>query len=411
MIDDKLGNHTDVVDSHTNEDKLQLSGDEVELAGTSTRFKLATNSPSAEGFELNDKRQAPTSNLKPIDETANNTKPETNNYPYYTYYSYPAINHPRNSTICPYKQNDGIANYIYYFNKNSYTFMSDKMSEDSISNATSNHPTTRNSRKSNGPRTKTKLPGINDVRQDVNAALNSNVPSFGFNSALNPNRTGSINNGASNIGALNSTGNLGDMNPNDLLANIAIMFDKRFATFEERFEEHEAAIQDRVDAQDEQIQALEEHIGTLTNTVNILVNDVNALRNQPVPLAQPAEPRNGPRDSLLHVTGWPLLNNGDPWVPEPEDVAFTKFNEVTEYIEHTGDDNFICWVKPGLTYWAIGKALALHWADVRYAIPNLDIRSRGERDRNVVIDNSRFHRCTKTWDAAKHGNRKVRVGN
>ena len=228
---------------------------------------------------------------------------------------------------------------------------------------------------------------------------------------MNPNRTAPINNGASNVGALNTGGTLGDMNPNDLLANIATMFDKRFATFEEKFEEQEAAILDRVEAQDDQIHALEEHIGNLTNTVNILVNDVNALRNQPVPLAQPAEPRNGPRDSLLHVTGWPLLNNGDPWVPAPDNAVFARFNEVTDFIEHTGDDNFICWVKPGLTYWAIGKALALHWADVRQAIPNLDIRSRGERGRNVAIDYSRVHRCTKTRDAAKHGNRKVRVGN
>ena len=52
--------------------------------------------------------------------------------------------------------------------------MSDKMSEDSISNATSNHPTMKSSRRSNAPSNKSKLPNISDVRQDPNAALNSN---------------------------------------------------------------------------------------------------------------------------------------------------------------------------------------------------------------------------------------------
>eukprot|EP00801_Mesodinium_rubrum_P002171 Mrub_02171.p1 GENE.Mrub_02171~~Mrub_02171.p1 ORF type:complete len:580 (+),score=119.21 Mrub_02171:78-1742(+) len=410
-------------------------GNDITLACTSTGFKPATNSTNdyanvTNTNEAEDELSEPHNDERDInpglqlDSSGTALHPDTTGMTHgqqgHNHYSYTFIPtlHTRPTTIpttiftvCPVKQN-GELKYIYNYINISYDKMSDNVSNDqSQMSETSNQPTHTDRRKkysSKVPKPKTVLPSVHDTR------VNNN-PNAAKNSALGTpanNRTGQHAPNASNTGSLGSATSMADMNPNDFLANIATLLDTKVREITERMDEHEGVIQDKVDAQDERIEDLENHISDLTNAFNALRQDFEVLRNQPVQPAQLIQGNNnGPKDRILHGTDWPLLPDGDPWVPEQGNAAFAKFFEVVDSIEHTGEYAFIFWARPGFTYWAVGKAIALHWQLIRAFCPNLDIRSRRERGRNAGIDQSRFHLCPKTWDAAKNGNRKVQVGN
>eukprot|EP00801_Mesodinium_rubrum_P003274 Mrub_03274.p1 GENE.Mrub_03274~~Mrub_03274.p1 ORF type:complete len:253 (+),score=76.72 Mrub_03274:708-1466(+) len=199
---------------------------------------------------------------------------------------------------------------------------------------------------------------------------------------------------------LSSTRTMGEMDPT---AFVDMMMARLNTTLDAKLD----VIRTELERQDDTVYYLQEDIDRIKNKVEELTTKVEALQQAgPSPVQySPSRPNTG----ILHVTGWPLNDQNKPWFPDNTHVGFDNFREVVADIEHTGGDSFIINVFPPYTYWAPGKALALNWQNVRQLAPQLDIRSRRERNTpGTTIESSRFHRCTKTWEQAKNGNARTR---
>eukprot|EP00801_Mesodinium_rubrum_P006739 Mrub_06747.p2 GENE.Mrub_06747~~Mrub_06747.p2 ORF type:complete len:261 (-),score=93.18 Mrub_06747:26-808(-) len=238
----------------------------------------------------------------------------------------------------------------------------------------------------------------------LNANLNHNLANQP-RPVVNANAPQADNNGLGQM-------NLGEVNHNEfmanMMANMGIFFDQKITSHNLRLAEKEADFQDRLDNQDDDISKRYEQVENLTNSVANLTNRVHVLTNQLMPA------NNGFglfKDRILHGR-WRINQDGYPWLPNPDNVLLRQFFDVIESIgSGDGENEVIFYTYPQFSYCAAGKAIALCWNVLINDVPNLDIRSNNERARGVLLDQSRFHRCRKSWDRVVNGSKKVNTRN
>eukprot|EP00801_Mesodinium_rubrum_P006592 Mrub_06600.p1 GENE.Mrub_06600~~Mrub_06600.p1 ORF type:complete len:313 (+),score=123.82 Mrub_06600:83-940(+) len=195
-----------------------------------------------------------------------------------------------------------------------------------------------------------------------------------------------------------------------LMTGVGVLIKEKVNVLEEQMADHEEVIQEQIDQQNLVIEQVNVTVANINATINDLRHQITYLQKQNLQIADARGPTRD-KNRILHCTGWALDNTGHPLKPEANNETFAKLYEVVEKVEHTGGDDFILYTNAQYTYWAAGKAIALHWNQIRAVMPHLDIRSRRERGRNADIGASRFHTCTKGWEAAKYGNKSTRLGN
>eukprot|EP00801_Mesodinium_rubrum_P007214 Mrub_07224.p2 GENE.Mrub_07224~~Mrub_07224.p2 ORF type:complete len:294 (+),score=122.43 Mrub_07224:28-882(+) len=221
------------------------------------------------------------------------------------------------------------------------------------------------------------------------------------------------NTGSNNAPAVNPQ-LIGEYNADDFMAKlmtgVGALIKEKVDVLEEQMADHEEVVQEQIDQQNLVIEQVNVTVANINATINDLRHQITELQQQNLHITDARGPTRD-KNRILHCTGWALDNTGHPLKPEANNETFAKLYEVVEKVEHTGGDDFILYTNAQYTYWAAGKAIALHWNQIRAVMPHLDIRSRRERGRNADIGASRFHTCTKGWEAAKYGNKSTRLGN